>query len=94
MFALDRVDRQLGNLSEMMERLGLDPAVVAQERLGLALSSAIRGCQACRTGEVCRDWLLRATPSLRQAPAFCPNADTFARLLADRAFTGSRDNLR
>jgi len=93
MFTLDRVDRQLGNLAEMMERLGLDPAAVARHRLGFVVSSAVKTCQACPSGDVCRDWLLRATPTLQKAPAFCPNAGRFAELLVNQMsadFAGRR----
>src|SRR5215470_2315595 len=78
MFTFDRADRRARNMSEMMDRLGLDTDAFAQRRLGLDLSSAIRTCQFCNADEVCRDWLARSAKSLAKAPAFCPNATLFA----------------
>src|SRR5262249_28111104 len=74
MFTFDKTDRRARNMSEMMDRLGLDTDALACRRLGLDLSSAIRTCQFCNADEVCRDWLARAPKSLAKAPAFCPNA--------------------
>lgn len=77
----DRADRQIGNMSEMMQRLNLDPVAVSQQRLGLSLAHAIRTCQSCDAGEVCCDWLKRASVHLQHPPAFCPNAPLFEQLL-------------
>jgi hypothetical protein len=85
MFVLDGIDRRLGNLSAMMERLEVDLVDLCWQDKGLVLSSVIRACQACPNGEVCRDWLLRASSSLLQAPAFCPNAQRFAQAKQNQA---------
>jgi hypothetical protein len=77
----NRADRQLGNMSDMMERLALDPAAVARQRLGLTFAHAIRTCQSCEAGAVCCDWLERAPAHLQHPPAFCPNAPLFDQLL-------------
>jgi len=82
MFTFDRADRRARNMSEMMDRLGLDTDTFAHRRLGLDLSSAIRTCQFCNTDEVCRDWLARSRKSLAKAPSFCPNATLFAQARA------------
>jgi hypothetical protein len=79
----DRADRQIRNMSEMMERLRLDPVAVAEQRLGLTLAHAIRTCQSCEAGEVCCDWLKRASVQLERPPAFCPNRQLFEDLLRD-----------
>ena len=84
MFVLDDIDRRLGNLSVMMERLEVDSIDLCWQEKGLVLSSVIRACQACPNGETCRDWLLRASSSLLQAPAFCPNAQRFAQAKENR----------
>src|SRR6516225_3117763 len=57
MFTLDKADRRARNMSEMMDRLGLDTDAFAHRRFGLDLSSSIRTCQFCDADEVCRDWL-------------------------------------
>jgi hypothetical protein len=77
----DRADRQIANMSEMMQRLGLDPASVAQQGLGIPFAQAIRRCQSCDAGEVCCDWLQRAAVHLQHPPAFCANASLFEHLL-------------
>ena len=60
MFTFDKADRRARNMSEMMDRLGLDPDAFAHRRFGLDLSAAIRTCPFCHADEVCRDWLARA----------------------------------
>jgi hypothetical protein len=85
MFTFDRADRRARNMSEMMDRLGLDTDAFAHRRFGLDLCCAIRTCQFCRADEVCRDWLARSAKSSAEAPAFCPNATLFARARAGRA---------
>jgi len=85
MFTLDKADRRARNMSEMMDRLGLDTDAFARRRFGLDLSSAIRTCQFCNADEVCRDWLARAAKSSAKAPAFCPNATLFAQARAGQA---------
>lgn len=77
----DRPDRQIANMADMMERLGLDPVAASQHRLGLSFAGAIRTCLRCDAGEVCCDWLKRASVHLEHPPAFCPNAPLFDRLL-------------
>lgn len=79
----DRADRHVRNMSDMMQRIGLDQAAVAQQRLGLTLAHAIRTCRNCSAGETCTDWLARAPATLPQAPAFCPNRELFAQLRED-----------
>ena len=85
MFTFDKADRRARNMSEMMDRLGLDTDAFAHRRFGLDLSSTIRTCQFCDADEVCRDWLARAAKSSAKAPAFCPNATLFAQARAGRA---------
>jgi hypothetical protein len=65
----------------MMQRLGLDPVAVSQQRLGLSFAQGIRACQSCDAGAVCCDWLKRASVHLQHPPAFCPNAPLFEQLL-------------
>ena len=77
------VGRRMGNLVEMMYRLQLDPDAASRQAGGAVIGSAIRVCEACAAGDVCRDWLLRAAKTLYKAPPFCPNADRFAQLFAE-----------
>jgi hypothetical protein len=85
MLTFDRSDRQMKNFNAMTTRLGIDLAELSRESLGYTLVSAIRRCRGCDAGEVCRDWLARAEPQLQKAPAFCPNAQLFARVRAEQA---------
>jgi hypothetical protein len=93
MFTCDRSDRQMKNFNAMTTRLGVDLAELSRESLGYTLVSAIRRCRGCDAGEVCRDWLARAGPQLQKAPAFCPNAELFARARAEQAQTGVRNDV-
>jgi hypothetical protein len=44
------------------------------------LRFAIDTCQSCDADQVCLNWLVRAPGWLDKAPAFCPNAERFARM--------------
>jgi len=87
MFTFDKADRRARNMSEMMDRLGLDTDAFARRRFGLDLSPAFRTCQFCNADEVCCDWLARAAKSSAKAPAFCPNATLFTQARAEQATT-------
>ena len=78
MYALDKASRTR-TMSEMMERLGLDMETFAQRRLGLDLIAAIHTCQFCNDEQACQNWLSRPGKLTDAVPAFCPNADLFAR---------------
>jgi hypothetical protein len=82
-------DRKIANMSTMLSRLGIDPAMAAGLEFGSLFASAIRACQACPAGEVCRDWLARGEGRLERAPAFCPNAQRFDRVKENIAAAGS-----
>ena len=68
---------RLRNMSEMMDRLGFDAETLA--RTDLNVSFVFRACQICPADEVCHHWLARAPKSFQRAPAFCPNAERYAR---------------
>jgi hypothetical protein len=71
-------DRRWRNLSEMLNRLGLDAEMLAHGRLAIGLRSAVSTCQSCDTDQLCQAWLMRAPERLDAAPAFCPNCGLFA----------------
>jgi len=75
MFTLDKADRRARNMSEMMDRLGLDTDAFAHRRFDLDLSSSIRTCQFCDADEVCRDWLARAAKALAETIRLLPQCD-------------------
>jgi hypothetical protein len=78
MSSIDDIDRRLGNLLAMLQRLGLDPAAFSTQRHGRYLAAAIPGCLSCRHEGACRQWLGRPTAPAERAPAFCPNAQVLA----------------
>ena len=75
---LDAADRRRRNLSEMLNRLGLDAEMLAHGRLAIGLRSAVSTCQSCDTDQLCQAWLMRAPERLDTVPAFCPNCGLFA----------------
>jgi hypothetical protein len=77
--------RRMENMSEMMNRIGLDPFAAGRQCDSAVLGSAVRICEACPAGDVCHDWLVRAAKTLYKAPPFCPNLDRFAQLLAEQS---------
>ena len=77
------LSRRMENMSELVTRLGLDPLTASRRCGGSVFGSAVRVCEACPATQTCHDWLARAAATLYKAPAFCPNADRFAQLLAE-----------
>jgi hypothetical protein len=77
MSVLERIERKIENMSAMLSRIGIDPAVLAQERLGTTFTSAMRTCLACPNGDICRSWLNQTHRPVGRVPEFCPNARTF-----------------
>jgi hypothetical protein len=75
MRSFDRFHDYLANLSEMMERLGIDPDDAIDEHAAQELETVIRACQRCGLAEACRAWLNRAPAAVSRPPAFCPSAD-------------------
>lgn len=73
---MQRLDLQARLLGEMMERLGVDPALTG----GAPLAAAARACRACPEGAACRRFLDAPPGPGTAPPAFCPNGGLFARL--------------
>src|SRR3974377_109002 len=79
----------------MLNRLGLDAAMLAHGRLGTALRSAVDTCQSCDANLLCEAWLVHAPKQLDKAPVFCPNAAVFARVREIAyAITGGSEQLQ
>jgi Family of unknown function (DUF6455) len=74
---LEGLEFHAQNLGSMMERCGVDPARLAQDRLGLTMAAVVRACVACRCPELCQAWLESASGRDNAPPAFCPNAERF-----------------
>ena len=67
--------RQLTYISEMMQRLGIDPGEGAVPRLSLIYTTAFHRCESCPAKQACREWLGSMPQSVAAAPRFCPNDD-------------------
>lgn len=73
MRVLDRVERQLSQLSNMMEQRGAS----FEAGDGYVLQNRMKGvlirCIFCRNSQTCREWL-QSDRAERGYPGFCPNA--------------------
>lgn len=79
MSILDRINRKIDNMGTVMTRFGIDPAIFAQPQESSAFVAALRACQACQSGDICRAWLDSAPERIDRIPEFCPNALRFER---------------
>ena len=70
------VERQASRLSEMMERLDVDPSKLVRLRAGEAFAEARTKCLQCSHARECLLWL-DADPPSGEAPHFCPNFELF-----------------
>lgn len=73
---LDRVLSQAELMDRMIERVGVNPAVVARLDHGTAWYAARTRCIECRHVRECRAWVDGSTPGT-PPPDFCPNAALF-----------------
>jgi hypothetical protein len=73
----DPHDLHLVCMSEMLERLQIEPSAAARSNFGNAFGASVHACEDCEAGEACRDWLMRAGSRIAKAPAFCPNVQRF-----------------
>ena len=75
---LSRLETHSKLMGQMMERCGIDPVQMAQDRFGATLAATARACMVCGRTESCRRWL-HATEDgvLQDPPSFCPNARRF-----------------
>lgn len=83
---LEGLDLQAQNLGSMMERCGVDPVRLAQDRLGLTMAAVARSCIVCRCHDLCHDWLESASGRDNTPPAFCPNAERFRGVVPGSCF--------
>ena len=76
---LSRLETHSKLMGRMMERCGIDPVELAQDRFGATLTAAARACMACGRTESCQHWLHATEDGVRQEPpVFCPNARRFS----------------
>jgi hypothetical protein len=79
-----RVERQARRMHEMMERLNVDPRMLANLRRGDAYSEARTTCLFCGASEKCLRWLDDPTRGDKR-PEFCPNLTLFEACKRNRA---------
>lgn len=71
-----RVERRARRFREMMQRLDVDPAVLARLRGGDAYAEARKLCLFCGTSDTCLRWLEQPAQPGNRAD-FCPNRKLF-----------------
>ena len=76
--------RQPTYLSEMMQRLDIEPGEGVVPHLSLAYMTAFHRCQTCPVKEACREWLDSLPQTVASAPSFCPNDDILFELRINR----------
>jgi uncharacterized protein DUF6455 len=81
---------RLTDVSEMMERLGIDPNGGVVPRLSLLYATASHRCGSCPSRRACRDWLDRIPGSVSLAPQFCQIGDILAELQFHQPWTYAR----
>ncbi|MFT6451116.1 MAG: hypothetical protein ACJA06_000597 [Halocynthiibacter sp.] len=65
----------------MAEKLGLDLEAEPPARLSkAALADMTARCDACTNHDACILWMLENDTGAQTPPAYCPNAQDFARL--------------
>jgi hypothetical protein len=66
--------RELTQIFEMMEHLGIKPGAGVLPHLGVKYLTAFRRCEGCLSKQACRNWLDDHSTLALFAPGFCPNA--------------------
>jgi Family of unknown function (DUF6455) len=70
----------LSRVSEIMERLGIDPSGGVVPALSLLYATALYQCKTCPSMRACADWTDSAPGSASFAPPFCPVRDILSEL--------------
>ena len=73
---LDHVLAQADLMDRMIERVGVNPAVVARLDRGMTWYAARTRCVECNHSRECRAWVNGSAPGT-SPPGFCPNAALF-----------------
>jgi Family of unknown function (DUF6455) len=71
-----RVERRARRMHDLMDRVGVDSAVLVRVKGGDAYLEARRRCLFCGTSDKCLRWLDQTQPT-DVRPAFCPNLSLF-----------------
>lgn len=76
----DHAAEGCNELLVVMQRLGIDPAVGVDPRLGFVCTAARGACATCPSKARCREVLREPGPLLSALSDFCPNAERLAYL--------------
>ena len=71
---MERAERNSANLARMADRILEGQPLTT--RPGEDWARVARRCQNCSATEACEHWLESTDPRDRQAPGFCPNAES------------------
>ncbi len=75
---LERIDKRLTLMNEMMHTVGAVDGIPAAYSAEQQLRTATTRCIACRMPESCGQWLAEHRDGAPAAPDFCPNRQLFA----------------
>ncbi len=84
--------RQSTKLSQVMQRLGVEPAGGVVPRWSLTYVTALHRCQGCASKQACQEWLDSMPMSVAFAPQFCPNADILFEMQVDQPHDAAHVN--
>ena len=62
------------HISEMMQRLGIEPGGGVVARWTMHYTTVFHRCEACAGKQPCQDWLDRTPGQVSFAPRFCPSS--------------------
>lgn len=72
-------------MTNMLERVGLDPAIASSGNTAVIMKEIRQRCQSCATEDVCERWLAGEQIGENE---FCPNARVFESLKRTIGATG------
>jgi hypothetical protein len=72
------------HISEMMQRLGIEPGGGVVARWTMHYTTVFHRCEACAGKQPCQDWLDRTPGQVSFAPRFCPCADILFELQVEQ----------
>lgn len=84
---MEHTDTRLGLMHRMLERFAADAGAMAASDVDPTFRTAVARCQTCSAEAECRQWL-DSTGQAIKASSFCPNAETFERIMHGRPVDG------
>lgn len=81
--SVSAADQRIGNMAQIMRRIGLDLEAFCWRREGRDIGEAVRACRLCLSVARCTRWLRESSGCTQGVPGFCPNAQRFERAKAE-----------